>query len=46
VSNGGYHVAYDRTFLGPDAWDLGPADGAIGIDEVFWAAAQFAHNCS
>jgi hypothetical protein len=46
VSNSGYHVAYDRTFLGPDAWDLGPPDGAIGIDEVFWAVAQFAHNCN
>jgi hypothetical protein len=42
----GYHASYDRTFLGPDPWDLGPPDGAIGIDEIFWAAAQFAHNCN
>jgi hypothetical protein len=42
----GYHPAFDRTFLGPEPWDLGPADGAIGLDEVFWAAAQFAHSCA
>jgi hypothetical protein len=42
----GYHTAYDRSFLGPDPWDLGPADGAIGVDELFWVAAQFAHNCA
>jgi polyhydroxybutyrate depolymerase len=42
----GYHAAYDRAFEGPDAWDLGPADGSIGLDEVFWIAAQFAHSCA
>jgi hypothetical protein len=42
----GYHTAFDRAFVGPDPWDLGPPDGAIGIDEVFWSAAQFAHNCT
>jgi polyhydroxybutyrate depolymerase len=42
----GYHAAYDRTFSGPDLWDLGPADGATGLDEVFWLAAQFAHSCA
>jgi hypothetical protein len=42
----GYHSAYDRSFNGPDAWDLGPADGAIGVDEIFWVAGQFGHNCN
>jgi hypothetical protein len=42
----GYHSGYDRTFLGPDPWDLGPADGAIALDEIFWITAQFAHNCT
>jgi hypothetical protein len=41
-----YHSDYDRTFAGPDPWDLGPADGVIAIDEIFWAAAQFAHGCA
>jgi hypothetical protein len=46
TSKTGYHVAYDRTFAGPDQWDLSGPNGAIGVDEVFWAASQFAHNCS
>jgi hypothetical protein len=42
----GYHTAYDRSFLGPDPWDLGPADGAIDLNEVFWLVAQYAHSCA
>jgi hypothetical protein len=45
----GYHAAFDRAGgakVGPDAWDLGPADGAIGVDEIFYAAAQFGHSCA
>jgi hypothetical protein len=41
----GYHAGYDRTYTGPYAWSLGPPDGVIAIDEIFWAAAQFAHVC-
>jgi hypothetical protein len=44
----GYHTAYDRTgpAAGMEAWDLRAADGTIGIDEVFWAVAQFGHVCN
>jgi hypothetical protein len=41
-----YHSAFDRTFLGPDPWDLGPADGYITIDELAWLMAQFTHSCN
>jgi glucose/arabinose dehydrogenase len=40
-----YHAAYDRTYSGPYPWNLGPPDGSIGIDEIFWAVDQFAHTC-
>jgi hypothetical protein len=42
----GYHSAFDRTFLGPDPWDLGPADGFITIDEISWLMFQFTHSCN
>jgi hypothetical protein len=42
----GYHPAYDRgPIVGPNDWSLGPADGAITLDEIFDAVAQFAHRC-
>jgi Tol biopolymer transport system component len=48
VSKTGYHVAYDRTgeAAGMDAWDLRAPDGAIGVDEIFWAADQIFHSCA
>jgi hypothetical protein len=47
-SKTGYHVAYDRTgeAAGMDAWDLRAPDGAIGVDEIFWAADQIFHSCA
>jgi alpha-tubulin suppressor-like RCC1 family protein len=46
TSTSNYHVAYDRTFLGPDLWDLGPPDGVISLDEMLWVGNQFAHSCA
>jgi hypothetical protein len=41
-----YHPAFDRTPLGPDIWDLGPPDGAIGIQDIALMVFQFGHTCS
>jgi hypothetical protein len=40
-----YHPAFDRTFVGPDSWDLGPANGAISLPDVLMLLAQFGHTC-
>jgi hypothetical protein len=40
-----YHTSYDRSPLGPDAWDLGPANGSITIQDLTLAIAQFSHSC-
>ncbi len=41
-----YHPAFDRgPLVGPDPWDLGPADGSITGAEVFAVIAQFNHSC-
>ncbi len=42
-----YHPAYDRgPLVGPHAWDLGPADGAVTGAEIFAVIAQFGHSCT
>ncbi|MDP3769201.1 MAG: flexitail domain-containing putative surface protein [Dehalococcoidia bacterium] len=42
-----YHTAFDRgTALGPDAWNVNPADGIIDLfNDAFGVAAQFGHTC-
>ena len=41
-----YHPAYDRgATLGPNAWNLSPADGVINIADVVRAVLQFNHSC-
>jgi len=42
----GYTSARDRSFIGPDAWDLGPPDGVIDGVDVLAVHAQFGHRCS
>jgi hypothetical protein len=42
----GYHPAYDRTYAGPDPWDLGPANGSIDIDDIFAYIPQAHHSCA
>ncbi len=42
----GYHPAYDRSGLvGPNAWNVGAADGAITAEDAFAVLAQFGHEC-
>ena len=41
-----YHPAFDRSSpVGPDLWNLGPADGDINIIDTGAAVAQFGHTC-
>jgi hypothetical protein len=41
----GYTAGTDRSFVGPDAWDLGPPDGLQRADDVIGARSQFMHDC-
>ncbi len=42
-----YHPVYDRgPLVGPDSWNLGPAEGSITGQEIFAVMAQFGHSCS
>ncbi len=43
----GYHPAFDRgALVGPDPWDLGPANGSIAGPDIFAVIAQFNHSCA
>jgi hypothetical protein len=42
----GYHPAYDRgDLVGPNAWNVGEADGSIAGTDFFAVLAQFNHEC-
>ncbi len=41
----GYDKKYDRTYVGPNAWNLGPPNGQIRIDDVLLQARQYNHDC-
>jgi polyhydroxybutyrate depolymerase len=41
----GYEARFDRTFLGPDPWDLGPPDGAVTVADILAEVYQFGHDC-
>jgi hypothetical protein len=41
-----YNPDTDRTYIGPNPWNLGPPDGKQRIDDILAAVAQFGHNCS
>jgi polyhydroxybutyrate depolymerase len=41
-----YSTQYDRTYLGPNAWNLGPPDGMIRIDDILAVMAQYYHDCA
>jgi len=42
----GYSTDYDRTYVGPNAWNLGPPNGQIRIDDVLLQLRQYNHDCS
>ncbi len=42
-----YHPAFDRgDQIGDNLWNLGPADGAVALTDVFAIATQFGHTCA
>ncbi len=43
----GHHTAYDRgPLVGPDPWDLGPANGSIAASDIFAVIVQLGHTCT
>lgn len=41
----GYDDKYDRTFLGPNDWNVGPPSGQILVDDILHAVHQYFHDC-
>jgi hypothetical protein len=42
----GYDVKYDRTYIGPNRWNLGPPDGKIRTTDILEIVRQYGHDCS
>ncbi|MGB2695843.1 MAG: flexitail domain-containing putative surface protein [Dehalococcoidia bacterium] len=42
----GYHTAFDRTTIGPNAWNAGPPNGSITIEDILNVVHQFGHSCA
>ncbi len=41
----GYTPTTDRTYVGPNAWNLGPPNGLQRTDDITNAVKQFGHDC-
>jgi subtilisin family serine protease len=44
--NPAYTQDTDRSYIGPNLWNLGPPDGQQRVDDILMAVAQYNHNCS
>ncbi|MGH3521582.1 MAG: flexitail domain-containing putative surface protein, partial [Mycobacterium sp.] len=42
----GYDAKYDRTYIGPNPWNLGPPNGQIRIDDVLTSLHQYGAGCA
>jgi len=42
----GYNPDTDRTFVGPDDWDLGPPNGLQRVDDILNVVKQYFHDCA
>lgn len=40
-----YHPKFDRTYIGPNDWNLGQGDGRILVDDILHAVKQYFHDC-
>lgn len=40
-----YDPIYDRSYLGPNYWNLGAPDSQIRVDDILHVAKQFFHDC-
>jgi len=41
----GYSTAFDRTYVGPNNWNLGPPDGQISVADILYVSQQSGHDC-
>jgi hypothetical protein len=41
----GYSPNYDRTYLGPNPWNLGPPNGQQRADDILAVIDQYFHDC-
>jgi polyhydroxybutyrate depolymerase len=41
-----YDTRYDRTYVGPNVWNLGPPDGIIRLADLLAVTKQFGHDCA
>jgi hypothetical protein len=46
AGNPAYNVDTDRTYTGPNAWNLGPPDGKERMDDVLGIVRSYFHDCS
>ena len=46
LGDSAYDTKYDRTFVGPKMWDLGPPDGLISVTDILAIFRQFGHECA
>jgi alpha-tubulin suppressor-like RCC1 family protein len=44
--NPAYNLDTDRTYVGPNAWNLGPPNGQQRVDDILNVVQQFFHDCS
>jgi hypothetical protein len=42
----GYTEATDRTYIGPNPWNLGPPNGTQRVDDIIGIRAQYLHDCA
>jgi hypothetical protein len=41
-----YSTEYDRTYLGPNVWNLGPPNGHVRVDDILAQTRQYYHDCA
>ena len=46
VGNPAYNPDMDRTYVGPNAWNLGPPNGMQRVDDILNEVQQYFHDCS
>jgi hypothetical protein len=46
LGNPDYSTEFDRTYLGPNTWNLGPGDGTIRVADILAQVKQFGHDCA
>jgi hypothetical protein len=41
-----YSANLDRTYVGPNPWNLGQPNGMIRVDDILFSVKQYFHDCS